>query len=380
LQQKVPVALRREVQDARDALQSIAHRLGELPKPNRVYAGTIHHGSGAFKGTGESGGKPRTIHVLHRGDILQPRQLAKPGRIPLSPEDNWLFDVRVDASEGNRRVALARWLTDRNNPLTWRSIVNRIWHYHFGAGIVDSPNDFGRMGATPSHPDLLNWLAVEFRDNGQSLKSLHRLIVNSAVYRRASTDHPGNARKDGGNRFLWRMNRRRLSAEEVRDSVLCVAGKMNHRMYGPGVRLFELERPEHSPHYEYHKHDPNDPESHRRSVYRFIVRSQPDPFMTTLDCADSSQSVPRRIETVTPLQALSMMNNKFMLSMSRHFADRLTATTSDTREAIQEGFRLSFGRGPTEIESLELTKYAKSEGLENTCRLMFNLNEFVFVD
>ncbi|MEZ6144862.1 MAG: DUF1553 domain-containing protein [Planctomycetaceae bacterium] len=154
------------------------------------------------------------------------------------------------------------------------------------------PNDFGRMGQLPTHPELLDWLAVEFRDNGGSFKHLHRLIVTSAVYRQASTHNEANALIDASNQYLWRMNRRRLSAEEIRDTLLAVSGQLNDQMGGPGYYLFELERTEHSPHYEYHKHDPSDPASHRRSVYRFIVRSQPDPFMTTLDCADSSQSTP----------------------------------------------------------------------------------------
>ena len=309
--------------------------LAALPPVSLVYAGTIHTGSGAFKGTGANGGKPRTINVLHRGDILQPRGIAEPGRIPLSIDDDWKFKFGVEGSEGARRVELALWITERKNPLTWRSIVNRVWHYHFGRGIVETPNDFGRMGAEPTHPELLDWLAVEFRDGDQSIKELHKLIVTSAAYRQSSAHNEANAKIDGGNRFLWRMNRRRLSAEEVRDAVLHVSGKLNPEMYGPGVQLFELERAEHSPHYEYHKHDPDDPKSHRRSVYRFIVRSQPDPFMTTLDCADSSQSVPKRIETVTALQALSLLNNKFMLSMAQHFADRVSAEQQNANKQVR---------------------------------------------
>ena len=361
-------------------IASANKELANLPPVQKVYCGTIHHGSGAFKGTGSTGGKPRTIHVLHRGDILQPRQLANPGRIPLSSDDVWNFDLQNHHPEGARRVALAEWIADTNNPLTWRSIVNRVWHYHFGQGIVDSPNDFGRMGALPSHPGLLDWLAVEFRDNGQSIKELHKLVVCSAVYRQQSTHHTENAAIDSGNRFLWRMKRRRLSAEEVRDAVLAVSGKLNRQMYGPGVRLFELERTEHSPHYEYHKHEPNDPASHRRSVYRFIVRSQPDPFMTTLDCADSSQSVAKRIETVTALQALSLMNNKFMLAMAEHFSDRVKGGAAEHEKQVSDAFQLAFGRSPNPEQANSLDEYASEFGLANACRLLFNLNEFVFVD
>lgn len=352
----------------------------QLPPSGMVYAATIHHGSGAFKGTGENGGKPRTIHVLHRGEVLQPRGEVSPGRMPLSAQDKWRFELDDDHTEGDRRVALANWIVDERHPLTWRSIVNRVWQYHFGRGIVDTPNDFGRMGAKPSHPELLDWLAVEFRDGGQSLKNLHKMIVTSATYRQTSAHDVNNAMIDSSNQYLWRMNRRRLSAEEIRDAVLCVSGKLNTEMYGPGVRLFALERPEHSPHYEYHKHDPDDPTGHRRTIYRFIVRSQPDPFMTTLDCADSSQSVAKRNETVTALQALSMLNNKFMLAMSGHFAARVNAAGQNHAEQVRIAFELALGHAPTAKQQEALSAYADNFGLENTCRLIFNLNEFVFID
>src|SRR5690606_28763418 len=125
------------------------------------------------------------------------------------------FDLGDSHDESDRRVALAEWIVDQRNPLTWRSIVNRVWQYHFGRGLVETPNDFGRMGATPTHPELLDWLAAEFRDGGQSLKQLHRLIVTSAVYRQSSAHVEAAAAVDADNRYLWRMNRRRLEAEEI---------------------------------------------------------------------------------------------------------------------------------------------------------------------
>src|SRR5207253_3245877 len=138
-----------------------------------------------------------------------------------------------------RRAALARWLTDPANVLTWRSIVNRVWHHHFGRGIVDSPNDLGRMGSLPTHPELLDWLAVEFRDGGGSLKKLHRLIVLSAAYRQVSTHDEANAKRDADNRYLWRMNRGRLDAEMLRDTLLAVSGKIDLTMGGPSVMQFD---------------------------------------------------------------------------------------------------------------------------------------------
>lgn len=289
-------------------------------RPGRVvYAAATHFNPQSnFKPTK---GTPREIRVLHRGSVLQPGKRARPGVLPLSVRDRWSFDSNL--AEGDRRAELARWLTRDSHPLVWRSIVNRVWQYHFGQGIVSTANDFGRMGEEPSHPRLLDWLATEFRDHGQSFKALHRLIVCSNTYRQSSQATQANLAIDGGNKFLWHMNRRRLEAEEIRDSILSVSGTLDLRMGGPGYYLFELERPQHSPHYEYHKFNPMDRASHRRSIYRFIVRSQPDPWMTTLDCADSSQSTPRRLETLTSLQALSLLNSRFNLAMAEEFAKRL---------------------------------------------------------
>jgi hypothetical protein len=380
LQRVLSDELKARIEANRVALQATTEALAGFPERGMVYAGTVHHGTGAFAGTGANGGKPRTIHVLHRGNVLSPGKEVGPGTIPIISGIDWQFDLPTTHRESERRVALARWLTRPDHPLTWRSIVNRVWQYHFGRGIVDSANDFGRMGKLPSHPKLLDWLAVEFRDGGQSLKKLHKLIVTSSVYRQAAKHDERNSRIDGENAFLWRMNRRRLSAEEIRDSVLSVSGKLDREMYGPGFQLFVVERPEHSPHYEYHKHDPDDPKSHRRSIYRFIVRSQPDPFMTTLDCADSSQSVAKRDETTTALQALSLLNSRFMLRMAEHFADRLRNETKDPGEQVERGFRLVTGLCPTPEQHAMLVSYTEQFSTENLCRVLMNLNEFVFVD
>ena len=236
------------------------------------------------------------------------------------------------------------------------------------------------MGELPTHPRLLDWLAAEFRDNGQSIKDLHRLIVSSSTYRQAATHNEKNATIDGGNRFLWRMNRRRLSAEEIRDSILMVSGRLDNRMGGEGYYLFELERPEHSPHYEYHKHDPRDVKSHRRSIYRFIVRSQPDPFMTALDCADSSQSTPTRDETITSIQALALLNNKFNLAMAEYFAEDLQQSEQDLTSQVKLAFERITGRTPAVNDLEALVQYAQQHDLANVCRLLYNLNEFVYVD
>ncbi|MCH8923523.1 MAG: DUF1553 domain-containing protein, partial [Planctomycetes bacterium] len=370
--------LRKRSGDLDAALKKADRQLAELPAKGVVYAGMVHKGSGHFRGRGGLG--PREIRVLARGDVRNPGELAVSGTVPIIPDVAARFQLPKDHSEGERRAALARWIVDRRNPLTWRSIVNRIWLYHTGRGIVDSPNDFGRMGQLPSHPQLLDWLAVEFRDGGQSFKKLHRLIVTSSFYRQTSNSRAVAAKIDGGNQYLWRMNRRRLDAESIRDTVLIVAGKLDKKMYGPGFRDFVLEHPEHSPHYEYHKHDPDDPKSHRRSVYRFLVRSQQQPFMQVLDCADPSQLVGKRGETLTPLGALAMLNNRFMTRMAEHFAARLAREHDGLDARVEAGFRLALSRRPTVDETAQLVAFAKQHGLANTTRVILNLNEFLFVD
>lgn len=351
-------------------------KLASLPQGNMVYAAATHFPpQGNFKPTN---GIPRTVSVLHRGNIQQPTKEASPGRVPLSENDVWQLKLSDDHSEADRRAVLAQWLTDSQHPLTWRSIANRIWQYHFGMGLVGSPNDFGRMGQIPTHPELLDWLADEFRTT-QSFKHLHRLIVHSSTYRQRSDFDPNSAKIDSDNQFLWRMNRRRLSAEEIRDSVLAVSGCLDRTPGGPGFYLFELEKPQHSPHFEYHKFDPADKASHRRSIYRFIVRSQPDPLMTTLDCADSSQSTPLRTETLTSLQALSLFNNKFTLTMARRFAERVVVENVECGNAAR-AFQLTTGRLPEASETQALETYSQLHGLPNLCRVLLNASEFVFVD
>jgi Protein of unknown function (DUF1553)/Protein of unknown function (DUF1549)/Planctomycete cytochrome C len=335
-----------------------------------------------FKPEGQftpTNGKPRPIHLLNRGNEKDPAAEVGPGTCSYFPQLESRFQLDATAGEGARRAALARWLTDKQNPLTWRSIVNRIWQFHFGRGIVDSPNDFGRMGTMPTHPELLDWLAAEFRDGPQSIKSLHRLICTSAAYRQSSAGNPAFEQRDGGNQYVWRMNRRRLEAEAVRDSVLAVAGKLNLEPGGPPFRAFSFVD-DHSPHYGYGEHDPDDPLSHRRSIYRLIVRSVPDPFMTTLDCADASATVPKRNETITPLQSLALLNNKFMVRMAEHFAARIEPMGGDNPQRLAAAWPLAFSREPKEDELTAIVSYANRHGLANACRLIFNMNEFVFVD
>ena len=366
------------------AIERTEQALADLPPLHKVYAGTVHHGSGTFRGTGADGGRPRPIHLLARGQVTRPRQEMQPaGLAVLAERLPGHFALAIDAPEGARRAALARWITDPRNPLTWRSIVNRVWQYHFGRGLVDTPDDFGHMGSPPTHPELLDWLAVTFRDDlGGSLKALHRLIVTSAAYRQASsTENATAAASDSGNTLLWRANARKLEAEALRDAVLSVSGTLDLTAGGPGWQDFVIEHPEHSPHYRYDLADPDDRRTFRRSIYRFVVRSQTQPFLTAFDCADPSMRVDKRNECVSPAQALALLNSGFILAQAKHFAARVaTEAGPDPQAQVGRAFALATGRQPTATERATLAAHAERHGMASACRLLFNLNEFVFVD
>ena len=359
----------------------VADELKAFPKPDLVYAGAVHTGTSNFIGTGPTGGRPRPIHVLARGQVTTPGKPVGPGALSALQFAPARFALPPDAGEGERRAALARWLTDPNNPLTWRSIVNRVWHYHFGRGLVDTPNDFGRNGAAPTHPELLDWLAADFRDGGGSLKALHRRIVSSATYRQAVTTNAAAETIDSGNTLLWRQNRRKLEAEALRDAVLAASGKLDLTMGGPGWQDFVIERPEHSPHFRYDLADPEDAKTWRRSIYRFVVRSQTQPWMTSMDCADPSMRVDKRNESLSPLQALAMLNNGFIVTQARHLAARAQAERpADLAAQVARAHALALGRPPGADTGTRLVAFAEAEGLPALCRLLLNLNEFTFID
>ncbi|MBI3838577.1 MAG: PSD1 domain-containing protein [Planctomycetia bacterium] len=353
-------------------------QLAALRAPRTVYAACND-----FKANGNfrPAARPRPIHMLRRGDINQPLEEAAPGALACVTGIDSRFALDGSDDEASRRAALSRWLVDPRNVLTWRSIVNRVWHYHFDRGIVDTPNDLGRMGGTPSHPALLDWLAIVFRDDGGSLKKLHRLIVTSATYRQSSEIDAERARVDGDNRLLWRMNRHRLDAESIRDAVLQASGKLDLTMGGPSVKQFIQSAGIHvTPNVDYQNYDVDAPDNFRRSAYRFLFRTLPDPLMESLDCPDGSQLAPVRSSSVTALQALSLLDNRFIVRQSEHTAARLTAAAATQAERIRLLFQLALLRDPTPQEGQRWEAYAASYGLANACRMMFNTNEFVFVN
>jgi hypothetical protein len=325
------------------------------------------------------------VHLLQRGDVNRPGELASPGT--LSCLSGFSGDFRgTDRDESARRAALARWLTDDRNALTWRSIVNRVWHFHFGRGLCETPNDFGRMGGKPSHPELLDWLAVWFRDDARgSLKPFHRLLLTSEAYRRSSNHGPA-ARSDADNQWLWRMNRMRLSAEQVRDAVLQMSGRIDLTQGGPSVVQF-LHRgkatfnPDGNPAFlDYDNVDRDAPELRRRSVYRFVFRTVPDPFMDALDCPDGAAMTPVRAASTTPIQAFAMLNDAFLIRQCEWIARRLSASAPTLESQIDAAFKLILQRGPTDRQRVRTIEYARKHGLANACHVLLNSNEFLYVD
>ena len=257
-------------------------------------------------------------------------------------------------------------------------MVNRIWHYHFGVGIVDSPNDFGFNGGRPSHPELLDWLSGEFLRNGWSLKKLHRTILLSATYRQSARPLPAASKIDADNRLLWRKSPTRLEAEAVRDAILSCSGQLNPARGGPGFRDFSV-RIHNSTFY-----DPIDAVGdafNRRSVYRTSVRSGTNKFLDVFDCPDPSTLTPRRAITTTPLQALSLLNNSFVLRMSDAMAKRLKHEAGDDAgKQIDLAYRLAMGRAPDAQETGTALDFSKKYGMAGFCRVLFNSNEFLYVD
>ena len=236
------------------------------------------------------------------------------------------------------------------------------------------------MGDQPSHPELLDWLAFRFMEQGESVKALHRLIVTSAAYRQVSDFGRGaESSSDGQNRFLWRMNRARLDAEQFHDALLAVSGNLDLSMGGPSVREFAF-KDDHSPVYDYGRYDRDSPGANRRSIYRFIVRSVPDPFMEALDCPDANTLTPVRNVTTTALQALATLNDAFVLRQCEVFAARLARERGDLAGQVDRAFELALNRAPSATERATVSAHARRHGMASACRILFNSNEFLFID
>jgi hypothetical protein len=314
---------------------------------------------------------------MHRGDPLSPREVISPVSLSAFTQRVPEYALDENSPEKERRKAFAQWLIDPKHPLTARVMVNRIWHYHFGRGIVATPSDFGDMGFRPTHPELLDWLAGKFISQGWSIKQMHRLILQSYTYQQASEPRTEAISIDAGTELLWRFPPRRLEAEAIRDNMLLLSGLLDEKMYGPGFLLFE-------PNANYARNwipkDDVDEKDFRRMIYNMRIRMEQDSVFGAFDCPDGGQSAPNRARSTTPLQALNLYNSSFTEKIADAFSQKLLKQTDDsTKQALLLGFESIFGREPSLKESTTASRYVEEHGLAAYCRVLFNANEFLFM-
>ena len=352
--------------------------------------------------------QPPPTPRLHRGDPMQPKEIVAPAALA---EFGAKLTLATDSPEQQRRLALANWIADPQHPLTARVLVNRLWHYHFGTGLVDTPSDFGLNGARPTHPELLDWLASEFIARGWSVKQMQRLIVTSAAYRQGSArasravrgaspgsggapgaepaplfgEVPMTTREaralpeeiDAGDRLLWRYPPRRLEAEPLRDTILAVSGQLDLRMGGPGFDLFD---PNTNYVKVYNSRRDFDAGTFRRMVYQTKPRMQLDDTFGNFDCPDAGQIAPKRNRSTTPLQALALLNSPFLAQQSGLLAGRLQREAgADVSAQVRRAFALAFSRAPSAEESAAAVQLIAAHGLPAFCRALLNASELVTV-
>lgn len=315
--------------------------------------------------------KPVAVHRLSRGDPMQPREVVSPGSIETIGK-RWVLPA--DAEEANRRLQLAEWIASANNPLTARVIVNRLWHYHFGVGIVDTPSDFGINGGIPTHPELIDWLACELIENGWSLKHIHRLIVQSSTYQQRGRS---NQMTSAPERLFGAYPSRRMDAESLRDSLLSISGVLRDEFGGVGFDLFE-------PNTNYvkvydSKATPGS-DTWRRMVYQSKPRMQLDNTFGAFDCPDAGQVAPRRGRSVNPLQALSLFNSSFVLEQAKLLSGRLHMVSPQPEQQIRYAFKLAYSREPERDELEWSMQFVNEEGLEAFCRAILNTSEWMYIE
>jgi hypothetical protein len=331
-------------------------------------------------GLADGNGPASRTFLLERGELSNHGEEVQPGfPIILTPEQQAL-PARLASRPGGagRRAALAEWVAGRDNPLTARVLVNRVWQHHFGRGLVPTPSDFGVRGQRPTHPELLDWLAVAFMDGGWSLKRLHRLLLTSAAYRQSSKPAADALARDPDNRLLSRLNRVRLEGEVIRDCLLAVSGRLNRKMGGPGVfppvpddALRGTRDWTVSP----------DPRDHvRRSVYVFARRNLRFPFLEAFDLPDSNLSCPKREGSTTAPQALALLNDGDVVTAAQALAARVSTAAASEDERITLAYRLTLGRRPSQAERGLARDFLGQAPLSELCRALFNVNEFVYVD
>jgi mono/diheme cytochrome c family protein len=320
--------------------------------------------------------QPKETTYVHKGGDPERRGVdVRPASLAVLDGAMKPFELNADAPEGERRLALARWIASENNPLTARVMANRIWHYHFGAGLVDTPSDFGYLGARPTHPELLDWLARRLQAHSWRLKPLHREILLSQTYRQSGVYREDAARQDGSARLLWRFPPRRLAAEEIRDTMLSAAGKLGLKMGGPGFRLYRYLEDNVATFVPLDRHGP---ETYRRAVYHQNARSSLIDGLTDFDLPDNASAAPARIATTSPLQALTLLNHSFTLDMADALAERVKLEAPG--KEIRRAFALSFQRAPSPDEEAAASKLINAHGWRAFCRALLNANELLFIN
>ncbi len=360
--------------DAKRAAE-ISQQLATLSAERSRLAGTAMAYAGTFV-------QPPETHRLHRGDPMAPREPRCAGALEVLHSPVGSLDLKFDAPEQQRRIGLAKWITSPENPLTARVMVNRLWHYHFGRGIVATPSDFGAMGFKPTHPALLDWLASEFLSPTDgappySIKHIHRLILLSSTYQQSSAPRQDAIAKDRDAALLWRFPPRRLEAEAIRDNILLVSGLLDKSMYGPGFMVFQ-------PNSNYSRNwvakDDFGPAEFRRMVYALDLRMEQDAVFGAFDCPDGGQTAPKRTRSTTPIQALNLFNSNFIEQQSALFAKRVTEEVGDdAKRQVGRVFQLALLRQPSDDELTDAAALVNEHGLPSLCRAMFNSSEFLFM-
>ncbi len=340
-------------------LEELEKRLANFKNQNRVYAGIFT--------------QPKATYLLYRGDPDAKRDQVGPDAISAFTSLN----LSRSEPEQTRRLALADWIASPDNTLTARVLVNRLWQFHFGNGIVGTPSDFGMNGMTPTHPQLLDWLAAEFMENNWSIKHIHRLILNSKTWQQSSRPKVDAMKIDAASQLLWRFPTRRLAAESIRDSVVMMSGLLNLKSGGPGFNGFEVQMENVRHFFPKKSYGFSD---WRRMIYMTKVRQEQESVFGVFDCPDASQSVPKRSRSTTPLQALNLLNSSFLMQQADLFSDRLKKDAgTNTVDQVNRAFSLCFNRFPSSAEVRDASLFIESEGLSQFARALLNTNEFVFI-
>lgn len=318
------------------------------------------------------------MHVFPRGDTTQSGEEVTTGGLSALGKEAADFKLTAQTSDQARRKKLAEWLTGPSKHLFSRVIVNRVWHYHFGTGIVDTPSDLGNGGGAPTHPELLDWLAFWFQDNGYSLKALHRLILTSETYRQSSRFNEQASAIDRNARLLWRFPPKRLEGEAVRDALLTAAGVLNPKRGGPGF-IDTKEKYFNAGRY-YLPIDPEGREFNRRTIYRFSPRGERSSLLDNFDCPDPSATAPKRYVTTTPLQALSLSNSPFVWRMAKHFEERVAKEAAGRAQQVELAWLRILGRVPSPAEAKAAALFIDEHGLAALGRALFTSSEFVLIE